>query len=171
MTPDYLIEVLDSELVIGLVGAVGTELKLVIGLLEERFNLAGYGVEVIKISSDVIPLLQTVPDTEDDEYRRISELMTAGNKAREIAKNDSVLALGVAAFIISRRPKNGAENPNPPTKTVYVVDSLKRPEEVEMLRQMYPSGFILIGVHSEENRRRCHLENNLGISQNDAIEL
>jgi len=40
----------DPELIIGLVGAVGTEIRLVVDLLEERLRLAGYSTETIKIS-------------------------------------------------------------------------------------------------------------------------
>ena len=113
----------DYELVIGLVGAVGTELKQVIDLLKERLGLAGYAVELIKISSDVIPILVTeVPAADAKNFNRINDLMNAGNKAREnaveaakshsskIVQNDSdsygnaVLAYGAAAAIYSFFP-------------------------------------------------------------------
>ena len=45
---------LDSELVIGVVCAVGTETGLVIDLLRERLGRVGYRVEVVKVSSHVI---------------------------------------------------------------------------------------------------------------------
>lgn len=36
---------------------------------------------------------------------------------------------------------------------------------------MYPSGFVLIGVHAEEERRQRHLAQNLGMSDEEAREL
>ena len=73
----------DSELVIGLVSAVGTENKRVIDLLTERLGLAGYRVREIKLSRDVIPLLCPVAEHGNSEYQRVSNLMDAGNKVAE----------------------------------------------------------------------------------------
>jgi hypothetical protein len=99
----------ESELVIGLVSAVGTENKRVIDLLTERLGLAGYRVHLIKISADVIPLLCAVEDCGKDEYRRVSRLMDAGNKARADSDDDSILALGAAAEIFAKRKKEGPD--------------------------------------------------------------
>jgi len=50
---DYLNDKqLDSELIIGLVCAVGSETNLVIDLLKERLGCAGYEVHVVKVSRD-----------------------------------------------------------------------------------------------------------------------
>lgn len=163
--PDDLSHGFDSELVVGLIGAVGTELDAVSSLLNERLKLAGYNVVEIRVSKDIIPLLCDVPDSVVDSYERISTLMSAGNEAREKAADNSVLANGIAAAIYSQRSKDAEGNPSPQPKTAFIVNSLKRPEEVERLRMMYPAGFVLIGVHSEEDRRLKHLRNNLGISE------
>ncbi len=53
---------LDSELVIGLVCSVGTETSLVVDLLRERLGRAGYRVELVKVSSDVIPQLVDIEE-------------------------------------------------------------------------------------------------------------
>jgi hypothetical protein len=95
----------ESELVIGLVSAIGTENKQVIDLLTERLNRAGYEVKTIKISRDVIPLLGAVSDQLDKQFARSSSLMDAGNKARSQTNDDSILALGAAAHIFAQRPK------------------------------------------------------------------
>jgi hypothetical protein len=129
---------LDSGLIIGLVCAVGTEKALVIDLLRERLGRAVYAVQVVKVSKDVIPLIQAVPEETSDNYKRISELMDAGNEARSQAKDDSVLALGVATQIFSRRNPDNAQ-PSPLPKAAFIIDSLKRPKEVEKLRLIYPS--------------------------------
>ena len=154
----------DSELVIGLVSAVGTENKRVIDLLTERLGLAGYRVRLIKLSSDVIPLLCNVADHGNSEYQRISNLMDAGNKARTDCGDNSILALGAAAEIFAKRDKEAGKPPKESPKTAYIIDSLKRPEEVARLRLIYPSGFILVGVHANEERRRAHLTADRGMT-------
>lgn len=96
---EYVDSELESELVIGLVGAVGMESDVVTTLLKERLTCAGYRVEVVKISRDVIPLIQKVTDHGRDRYKRISSLMDAGNAARKASGNDGVLALGAATIV------------------------------------------------------------------------
>jgi cytidine deaminase len=149
---DELEQEFHSELIIGLVCAVGAEKGLVIDLLEERLGRAGYAVQIVKVSNDVIPLLRPVTQEGNDEYKRISDLMDAGNQARNKADDDSVLALGVATRIFSHRKDEPGPSPLP--KTAFIVDSLKRPEEVEKLRSIYPDGFILLGIHESQSRRR-----------------
>jgi deoxycytidylate deaminase len=161
----------DSELVIGLVSAVGTENRRVIDLLTERLGLAGYRVHEIKLSRDVIPLLCTVPDYEKSEYKRISHLMDAGNKARADSGDNSILALGAAAEVFAKRDKAEDNSPKASPKTAYIIDSLKRPEEVARLRLIYPFGFVLVGVHADEERRRRHLTADRGMTPENADDL
>ena len=161
----------DSELVIGLVGAVGTELRRVADILKEQLQLAGYGVNFIHISENVIPLVQPIEFDEQDKSDRINKLMTAGNEARRNAGDNSVLAIGTAFRIYEQRAKDkdGATQPSP--KTAFIVSSLKRPEEVERLRNIYPQGFILLGVHADENRRLQYLMDDQRISEDNAKAL
>ncbi|PQO36765.1 cytidine deaminase [Blastopirellula marina] len=160
-----------SELIIGLVNAVGTESQRVVELLRERLGLAGYEVKLIKISSDVIELLAPNSFEPESEYQRIKRLMGLGNDIRESSGDNSVLALGAATRINAYRIEKSGGNNNPLPKTVFIIDSLKRPEEVEQLRLIYPFGFILLAIHSEEDRRRTHLIDDLGMSENDAQSL
>jgi len=188
---EYPNKELDSELIIGLVGAVGTELKHVIDFLEERFLRAGFEFSVIKISKEVIPLLSKPVDHGNDNFQRIWASMDAGNAARtkaverlrreEIISDDqkdiqwkignAVLAYGAAAQIFDKRTQDGEIDPLIRPKNVYIIDSLKRPEEVEQLRLIYPSGFVLIGVHAEQDRRRKHLIDELGLTDEQVTKL
>lgn len=162
----------DSEMVIGLVSAVGTENRLVIDLLTELLGLAGYAVEVIKVSEAVIPLLSDVSAFgKSEHYRRISCRMDAGNLARESSGNPAILAIGSAAAIFALRPPDDAGATKPTPKTAYIIDSLKRPEEVAELRVIYPSGFVLIGIHADKVRRENRLRNELGMSKEQAEDL
>jgi deoxycytidylate deaminase len=94
--------------------------------------------------------------------------MDAGNRARQLTENNAVLALGAAAEIFNRRPITDHRAKQPMPKTAIIIDSLKRPEEVEYLRRVYPAGFLLIGIHAEVRRRKARLVNDLGISKENA---
>ncbi|MDX2037244.1 MAG: anti-phage dCTP deaminase [Isosphaeraceae bacterium] len=162
---------LNSELIIGIVSAVGADKTQVIQLLRERLYSAGYDVRVVKVSSEVIPLFGTIPAHGNDNHKKISDLMDAGNRAREQTGDDSILALGVATQIVAIRPKDENDVSLPFAKTAVIVDSLKRPEEVEKLRSVYPAGFILVGVHEEVSRRLRHLIQDQGLTEDKAEQL
>jgi deoxycytidylate deaminase len=161
----------DSELVLGLIGAVGTDLESVRNILTERLSVIGYKVTPVRITERVIPDIVT-PATWDrgDEYSRLVSLMDAGDKARKQSGDNSILALGAAAYINSLREKSAKDQPEHRKRHAYVVWSIKHPDEVERLRAIYPHGFYLIGVHFEENRRRERLEADKRITDDAKIE-
>lgn len=158
----------NTELVIGLVGPIGTNLKAVKKVFAENLKCAGYSVEEIKISTDVIEEVcgKKVFPSKAERYEGLIE---AGNDLRKRAKEDSdfdgdpnaILAYGVADVIYKGRPKtepgDSSHQPAPKFSTAYIVDSLKRPEEVEWLRKVYPNGFILVGVFESEEERKNNL--------------
>ncbi len=98
-------------------------------------------------------------------------LMDAGDEARQRSVDNSVLALGTAAFINAMRPSDSNSDPQLVPKRAYLVSSLKHPDEVARLRDIYPLGFYLIGVHSDEQRRSHYLMKDKGISEEDARKL
>ena len=75
-------EFADSEIVIEIVSAVGTEVTRVITPLKDRLSRFGYKVEEIKVSS----LLSGVSTT--DEYERIKQLMDKGDHLRKSTENN-----------------------------------------------------------------------------------
>jgi deoxycytidylate deaminase len=142
----------DSELIIGLVGAVGTEMSEVVSVLEDRLKTAGYTVHKIRVSEMVIPKLQAVDVTDLGEADRIKRLMDAGDEARRTSGDNGILASGVAAEISALRSAS-----RPPLKrTAFIVNSLKHPEEALRLRQIYPRGFYLLGVYPDERVRTSY---------------
>ena len=50
------------------------------------------------MSSDVIPLFGEIPDHGNDNHKKISDLMDAGNEARKLTEDDSIVALGNINF-------------------------------------------------------------------------
>ena len=92
--------------------------------------------------------------------------MNAGDQARKDSGDHGILASGIAAEIRALRPSLVRH----PRRTAYIVNSLKHPEEVFRLRQIYPRGFNLIGVHPDETVRTLFLKRK-GISDEDISNL
>jgi hypothetical protein len=162
----------DSELVIGLVGAVGTDLSLVSDIICQRLVHYNYTTEEIRISKDIIKDLKLVKE-DTNSCITINSYMTAGNELRKESGDYSVLALAAAAKINHYRcelnPSCGDED-QPLKKYAFIINSLKTPDEVERLRNIYSDGFFLIGVHSDKERRSTFLKENLNVTNDADIE-
>lgn len=148
----------EGELIIGVVSAVGTESKHVIEPLKDRLQGFGYIVEEIRVSS-ILPSFES-----GNEYERIRHFMTAGDSLRDKSQNNAILASGVAKEIATKR-LCGSE------KRAYIVNSLKHPSEVELLRKIYADGFYLVGIHADIKRRHKYLTDDKACTQQQAEEL
>ncbi|NTV05710.1 MAG: dCMP deaminase family protein [Chlorobiaceae bacterium] len=149
----------NTEIILGIVNAVGTESRLVLTPLSERLKGFGYNVHEISVST-----LISGSTRYDSEYKRIKDCMIKGDEIREKSCNNAMLAAGVSYQI--QHLRNGVVN-----KNAYIVYSLKHPDEVEFLRKIYADGFYLIGVHADEVRRQKYLVNDKGLSHAQANEL
>lgn len=161
----------DSELFIALVGAVGTDLDYVVKSLKERLAIAKYTVIEIKISKDIICELIKVGDHDGDHFKRINDLMDAGNAARKVFDDNSVLAKGAAYLINVNREKGEHNQLKIKKRHAYIINSLKHPKEVTCLREIYPESFFLIGVNADEGKRFKRLNDNLDIDEDKAKQL
>nr|WP_319553516.1 anti-phage dCTP deaminase [uncultured Vibrio sp.] len=159
----------DSELVIGLVGAVGVQLDEVSRLISERLKHFNYNCRNVKVSKDVIQELNGEEEF-NTAYDRIDGLMTAGNNLRSKYEDKSILAKGIAAKISHIRSEEGQKD-RPLPRNAFIINSLKTPEEVKELRKIYANGFFLVGVYSSKERRLSYLQQIKNISEEMAKRL
>jgi len=141
----------NSEIIIGIVSAVGTETPRVITPLTDRLKHFGYVASEIKVSS----LLKN--GDSQTEYERIKSLMEAGDNCRKTSNNNAILAYGAAKLINEKRDESNA-------KRAFIVNSLKHPDEVEALRKIYGQGFYLFGIHADKKRRLYYLINDKNLT-------
>ena len=161
-----------TEVVIGLVGALGTDLPAVTRELESRLKVFRYDAAEIHVSDAVIPALTDTTNISESDYgARVNQLMTCGNEARRDSNDNAILARGVAAMINEPRPADDEGDPLVVGKKAYIINSLKHPDEVAVLRQIYSEGFFLIGVHEDEDKRRGFLENDKRVNEQDITSL
>jgi len=165
---DYI----DTEIVVGLVGAVGTQLSRVVEVIADRLTAFKYNSREIRVSRDVIGVLfDDISPEFSSEYDRISTFIERGNRAREISGDNSILALGVCGEIFRGREQDEQRTVKPRRRVAYIVNSLKHPEEVTRLRNIYTDGFYLIGVHSSKETRCDYLIRQKNIGEVRAGEL
>jgi cytidine deaminase len=147
-----------SEIIIGIVSAVGTESSRVITPLTDRLRQFSYMTTEIRVSS----LLKS--SGASNEYERIKNLMKAGDCLRSETSNNAILAYGSAKIIDEKREETAPQR-------AFIVNSLKHPDEVGVLRKIYGQGFYLFGIHTDKKRRLHYLINDKGLTSDQATEL
>lgn len=150
-----------DELVFAVVGPVGSGTSWIAGTLEEqaRKRHEHVTVEVIKASSVIRNWADqnNVIISDKSSLARAQSLQDAGDKIRQ--RNKSGVAVQLISAIHSHRKTLETDSSTKSTdvgkavKRVYILDSLKHPAEVELLRRVYREAFCLIGVVCEPSRR------------------
>jgi deoxycytidylate deaminase len=141
-----------EELVIALIGAIGTNLGVANAILQEMVGTYGYDSRIVKVS-DVIrtfPPYDAVKKSGDyDYYRRMIE---GGNYVCDAFDDNAALAqLSIGEIAIKRAEMADGQ------RRAYIVDSLKRPEEVRLLRETYGSLFYAVGIYADPSTREKRL--------------
>ena len=168
MSESTFLDRFDSELIIGLVAPVGSEKSIVIDELKDSFRSFNYEAVPVKLSSFLKEIDHGVALVDDPEFERIKSYMDAGNKVREQMDSADALALWAVTEIASLRSSEGDTEGK---KKVYILDSLKHPDEIKTLRRVYGNGFFLIGIYSSREKRFEFLHRNRGIEQGNAWAL
>jgi deoxycytidylate deaminase len=149
-----------SELIVGLVGAVGTDLDLVSADLVFALNEYGYKTHEIRLSELLGDLNWDVQLPEKPLDKHIWTHMDAGNKLRFCWERGDAMALLATAEIAAVRGENQTETyeeddrPLPLDRFAFILRSLKHPKEVELLRSVYGNRFVLIAAYAPEEIRR-----------------
>lgn len=144
----------ELELVFALAGPVGANLPQISRSLADALKKCEYlEVEDISVSSLISKIARkrtlTLNDgtaiklSEKPEEKRIASYMDAGNAIRRLCSDPAALASAAIAEVRGRRKSAGDK----PARRAYILRSLKRPEEVNLLRRVYGPGFFLIGVN------------------------
>jgi deoxycytidylate deaminase len=151
---------LSRELVIGLVGYAGAGCSTAASRIELLLDDAGYKVHRIKLS-DLIRAAAAVDGVTPvspglrqgmESFARGGVLQNAGDSLRESHGHRAVAALAIRDV----RAQRGTVEPGQ-QKLAFLLDSLKHPEEVQLLRRVYDSSFRLVAVHCERTRRERRL--------------
>jgi deoxycytidylate deaminase len=173
-----------TELFIGLIGAVGTDLGKVVQVLSK--SLASVGYSTVRVSTRKgeegeppnnirlaklmrrIKKYKSLPNSPVDEY--INSHMTAGDDLRKQTGRDDALAILAIEDIVEERidaKEKGLLVEGVIPHRAYVLQSLKNPEESKTLREVYGDGFLLLGAYSPHDNRRDYLARRIAESKSD----
>jgi deoxycytidylate deaminase len=160
-----------NELVFAVVGHVGSGTSEVAEALKsslekEDFPGGAYEAHVVK-ASDLIKTWMKANGGAEGAPGSIEGafiLQDAGDELRKTSQDNSEIAKKLVAEIRSIRAKSKREElvdqkPVEPdgSRRAYILDSLRHPDEVKLLRAVYQDAFVLLGVVCDANTRKLRL--------------
>ncbi|HFQ81735.1 MAG TPA: deoxycytidylate deaminase [Desulfobacterales bacterium] len=155
-----------DELVIALCGAVGSGVSTLSKKVDTILKAKGYTTSYIKISELIGTTLKKKP-VEGDSFKRTQTLQDQGNQLREDHGSD-ILAQLVIKEIAGQRNEQLQDEDESSDKIVEktltrrryatIIDSLKNPYEVELLKKVYGNMFHIFGVLCNDVQRKERLQ-------------
>lgn len=164
----------ETELLIALVAAVGTDLGMLTTELSTELTEYGFTTRCIRLSNFLEELRgETFSDLPFDE--RLYQAMDAGNALRREWGRGDALALAAISDIVATRAKQtsgtvGEDDDAQPLnleRHAFVIRSLKTPDELRTLRAVYGPRLFVIAAYSPESKRVEHLAEEIRASRND----
>ena len=157
-------ELTANEMIFAVVGPVGSGTSEIAEALESLLSQPSYGYDakILKARTVIEAAAKRagIQIPSDPGLEQSIALQNAGDKVREGSKDNAAVAVGLVQEI--RRVRAAKQNavPNPGeavepdgTKRVFILDSLRHPQEVALLRRVYQEAFCLIGVFCHEQDR------------------
>lgn len=146
-------EIAETELIFGLVGALGTDMERVSRELHLALEEFDYQTCEIRLSSLLREVDWNAPLDENaklDSY--IATHMDAGDRLRsEWSRPDALALLAVAKIAAERDVLLEAEEPL--ARRAWLLRQMKTPDEVKALRDVYGSRFFLIAAYAPDDER------------------
>jgi deoxycytidylate deaminase len=151
------------DLVFGLVSYLGAGATWVASRLTSVLTTAGFQPRTIKLST-LIEEREFTPARSRSNAERTHALQDLGDELRNENGNSFIAAMGVREIRRLRRAGGTSAQ-------AFIIDQLKHPKEVELLRAIYGQSFYLISVVCNESTRRSRLQLKYkGLSTQDDLE-
>ncbi|HEX7841072.1 MAG TPA: anti-phage dCTP deaminase [Kofleriaceae bacterium] len=167
------------ELVFGLTAAVGADVDGLVDLLDKLLKQYRYRSRTLRLSallSKVDPNWLGVTLDTSSEYQRILTHMDAGDALRKKTESGEALAVWSIGDINSERIEGSAgkeplKAEEPLKGVAHILRTIKHPDEVRVLREVYKSGFYLVALHASEEARFARLKSLHGMTSDEARRL
>ncbi len=163
---DLIKEDKSNILIIGVVGAVGSGTSWVSKVIKRIFSFRKKNCYIIKASELIKKYInikeQKILDNGKNPFKKVKEYQRFGDDLRQKYDNSFV----AAAFIREINENCTFEEAN---KSIFILDSLKNPSEVELLRMVYGDSFWLLGNVCDPEVRKSRLEKKFKL-KNDTYE-
>lgn len=156
-------------LVVAVGGRIGSGCSLVRDGLIQSLRTYGYEVEIIDVTKVFIEnaddLLGETDSMQEDAdlpepAKRIRMLQRNGNRLRRKYGNEIISSLCISEVIEQDVKEKDILNLG--KRTAYIIDSLKHPAEVKLLRNVFRRSFYMVGVVASDLVRSIRLKERKG---------
>lgn len=159
----------NEEVVFAVVGYAGSGTSFVIAQLSSYLKTKGNNPIIIKARSALDMYTRAIgkelPGADLSPIERTTEYQRIGDELRMNSEEYGA----VAAYMI--REIRNIRTADKSGKNVYILDSLKHPQEVDLLKHVYGNSFCLIGVGCRPDIRTRRLQTKFKITDPDDTSL
>ncbi len=156
------------ELIIGISGPIGVDLDLITQVVEEQLRSVGYDSITIRLTSEMEQYSVLDPICKDeianftgpDTFNTYMRKMSYANALRKQYDASVLARIAIEAIQAERKTLTTSRTTAKP-KYAYIIRQLKRPEEVNMLRQVYGPQFVLASAYASREERKLRLSDRL----------
>lgn len=170
-----------EEIVIAFVGPVASGVshtaKIFGNVLEDHYGYSCHPIKMSQLIKDFAPRNNMDISNYKSEDERIKELQECGTKMREDFGGDVLAKRAIEQIAVDRLKNEGYSDSDGSTprraerrRRVHIIDALKHPEEVSILRDVYGDAFWLIGVFAPSGVRERRLKDK-GANQSNVQKL
>lgn len=159
-----------TELFVAMVAAVGTDMDMICD--QVAIGLAEYEYEVHHLRLSDYLAEQAEEDFRSKPFdEQLWDAMTAGDQLRVTSQRSDALALHAVSDIVATRGQLAPEDGDSMEyldRHAFVLRSLKTPDELETLRDIYGPRLIVIAAYSPRDQRLAHLATQIESSRGNA---
>jgi deoxycytidylate deaminase len=159
-----------QELIVALCGYIGTDIHSVSDTIKTILtDEYGYECDIIRMSEfieknsdkmDVAPELEG--KTTSEEYLRIKNLIHNGDRLRKLHGNSILAELAIAKIGAERTSELGDKSITDmhfqSRRKCFIIDSIKNPYELYVLKEVYRNLLYFIGIFSPDEMRKEFLK-------------
>lgn len=163
----------NPELVFGLVAPIGVNIQSVVDALASSLQSCGYVTEVIHLTSI---MEATFPDLVADRSSysaKYKSLIKNANALRKLVGHKAAMAglcIGEIRRLREKMVSSSDTLQSPATGHAFVVRQFKRPEEIDLMREVYGEKFVQVSVFLGADEREDHIVNGIKSFNTTTIE-
>ena len=147
------------ELVIGLAGPIGVDIDSITESIEAALDDVNYKTQVIKLTTAMMSYevkTQIIKGT--DFCSEMNYKIDYADALCDENKDLSFLSRVAVKAILERRKYITGDEGTPAQGTAYILRQFKRPEEINLMRNVYGKHFVLISAYGSASDRKFILE-------------
>jgi len=135
----------NTELFVGLIAPIGVNLTSVCQALKKGFTSVAYSTELIRLTDK----LSGAKPESDGLFERYESLISAGNDLRRETVADVFAYLAIQELFAKRQNENWKVD----DRRVTILRQFKRPEEIDLLKNVYGNNIIFLSCHAPRATR------------------